>query len=300
MDTDNIVRTRAFNWLSDQVDIHGDVLDRKLLEEGFDFQGQRVPLIGPQGIFKPKIMDLPLSISTVPSPTSPYDDNVNEDGILDYRYRGTDPNHRDNAGLRRAFDQTRPLVYFLGIVSGRYLPVWPVYIVGDNPAGLTFKVDLEGATLVVTRPSVSVTEVAEPRQAYITTALRQRLHQRAFRERVLQAYHSQCAFCRLRHRELLDAAHIIPDRVPEGKPVVTNGIALCKLHHAAYDSLMIGVSPDYVICVREDILQEEDGPVLVHGLQGLHNKQLILPKPRTNWPDREFLDWRYDRFLRAA
>ena len=29
-----------------------------------------------------------------------------------------------------------------------------------------------------------------------------------FREKVLAAYHSQCAFCRLRHRELLDAAQL--------------------------------------------------------------------------------------------
>jgi putative restriction endonuclease len=63
---------------------------------------------------------------------------------------------------------------------------------------------------------------------------------------------------------------------------------------------MIGVSPDYVIRVRDDILEEEDGPVLVHGVQGLHNKKLILPSPQANWPDRERLDWRYERFLRAA
>jgi putative restriction endonuclease len=80
----------------------------------------------------------------------------------------------------------------------------------------------------------------------------------------------------LKHRELLDAAHIIPDNMPEGKSTIENGMSLCKLHHAAYDSFLIGVTPDYVIQVRADILEEEDGPVLKHGLVGLHNGDLTL------------------------
>lgn len=54
----------------------------------------------------------------------------------------------------------------------------------------------------------------EARRKYITSSVRNRLHQRGFRERVLSAYKEQCALCRLRHRELLDAAHIIPDNEP--------------------------------------------------------------------------------------
>jgi putative restriction endonuclease len=300
MDRDMMIRIKAFDWLADQVDVHGDVLPRKLLQEGFDFQGQRVPLISPQGIFKPRIMDLPLSITT--SPASPYGDAFSEEGFLYYRYRGTDPNHRDNVGLRQAFERNRPLVYLHGILPGRYLPAWPVYVVGDDPAALTFKVAMDDMASVAawSESSYSVNEATEARRAYITTTMRQRLHQRTFRERVLDAYRSQCAFCRLRHRELLDAAHIVPDHVPEGEPVVRNGLALCKLHHAAYDRFMIGVSPDYIIRVRGDILEEEDGPVLLHGLQGLEKQKLLLPRSRGDWPSPEFLDWRYGRFLKAA
>ncbi len=50
--------------------------------------------------------------------------------------------------------------------------------------------------------------------------------------------------CRLRHEELLEAAHILPDGHPQGLAVVPNGLALCKLHHAAFDSYIIGVTPD--------------------------------------------------------
>lgn len=82
------------------------------------------------------------------------------------------------------------------------------------------------------------------RRVYITSSVRQRLHQRGFRERVLAAYKDQCALCRLRHRELLDAAHIIPDNEPGGDPIVKNGISLCKLHHAAFDKLFLGTPVD--------------------------------------------------------
>jgi putative restriction endonuclease len=104
----------------------------------------------------------------------------------------------------------------------------------------------------------------------------------------------------LRHRELLDAAHIIPDSEERGLPTVTNGISLCKLHHAAFDSFMIGISPDYKIQVREDILQEQDGPMLLHGLQGLHGASISLPTRSADRPDQDALDWRYQRFLGTA
>ena len=147
--------------------------------------------------------------------------------------------------------------------------------------------------------SRQVAEVSDARHAYLTATVKVRLLQRAFREKVLDAYRSQCAFCRLKHRELLDAAHIIPDNMPESTSKIENGISLCKLHHSAYDSFILGVTPDYIIQVREDILEEEDGPVLQHGLKGLHKTKLILPNSKSHYPSREALEWRYSRFTRV-
>jgi putative restriction endonuclease len=141
---------------------------------------------------------------------------------------------------------------------------------------------------------------AEARRAYITATVKVRLYQQSFRERVLNAYHSQCSLCRLRHIELLDAAHIIPDNASEGLPKVTNGIALCKLHHAAFDSLLLGVSPDYKVHVRNDVLDEDDGPLLQYGLQAIHGSRLILPTSRSQWPSQEALEWRFQRFTETA
>ena len=73
-DRDRRVRLAAFNWLDAQVTASGDdVLPRALLAEGFTLDGLRVPLVSPQGIFKPKVLtDAPLTITTVPS--GPYHD----------------------------------------------------------------------------------------------------------------------------------------------------------------------------------------------------------------------------------
>ena len=302
MDIDLQVRLAAFNWLSEQVNSHGDVLPRKLLEQGFEFQGQRIPLVAPQGIFKPQILDLPLSITTAPK--GPYDDYFGKDNFLIYRYRGTNLNHRDNVGLRKVFELKRPLVYLHGIEPGKYLATYPVYIIGDDQINLTFKVAVDDAVPAfeysATNISHQIAEVSDARHAYLTSTIKVRLQQRSFREKVLDAYKSQCAFCRLKHRELLDAAHIIPDNLPEGKSTIENGLSLCKLHHAAYDSFIIGLTPDFIIQVREDILEEEDGPVLQHGLKGLHKTKLILPSSKSHYPSRDALDWRYSRFTRAG
>ncbi len=301
MDIDLQVRLAAFNWLSEQVNLHGDVLPRKLLEQGFGFQGQRIPLVAPQGIFKPQILDLPLSITT--SPKGPYDDYFGKDNFLIYSYRGTNPNHRDNVGLRKVFETKRPLVYLHGIEPGKYLATWPVYIIGDDERDLKFKIAVDDAIPAFEYSESNIVrqiaEVSDARHAYLTGTMKVRLQQRSFREKVLDAYMSQCAFCRLRHRELLDAAHIIPDNMPNGKSTIENGLSLCKLHHAAFDSFIVGVTPDFIIQVRQDILEEEDGPVLQHGLKELHKSKLILPSSKSHYPSREALDWRYSRFTRA-
>ncbi|MBN1103294.1 MAG: HNH endonuclease [Deltaproteobacteria bacterium] len=191
-----------------------------------------------------------------------------------------------------------PLVYFHGVVPGKYLAVWPVFIVGDDRESLVFKVVVDDLSKWEADKEVTgVSDTgAEARRAYITASVRNRLHQSGFRERVLRAYREQCAFCRLRHLELLEAAHIIPDGEPDGDPIVRNGISLCTLHHAAFDRLLLGVRPDYVIEVRKDILKEKDGPMLVHGLQGLHLQRIILPRPKDLQPDPDLLNRRYQRF----
>jgi len=259
--------------------------------------------MNPQGIFKPAILpEVPLSITSVPvveGKDRPYDDGIDRDGLLRYRYRGTDPNHRDNVGLRKAMRGRFPLIYLHGIIPGRYLPHYPVYIVGDNPGALCFQVDLKEMKLGA--PGEAFREdVSESRRAYITILTRQRIHQASFRERVLRAYQECCAICRLRHDELLEAAHILPDGHPRGEPIVPNGLALCKLHHAAFDRNILGIRPDLIVVLREDVLREIDGPMLKHGLQGFQGSRILVPRREYLRPNPEFLEERYELFKKAV
>ena len=133
---DTRVRLEAFAFLEQQTELYGTELPRELLVRDFRFESERVPLLGPQGIFKPAVLpELPLSITTTPpSDREPaaYDDQLNEDGVLAYRYRGTDPNHRHNVALGLAMRRQVPLAYFYGLVPGRYEAIWPVFG-GDGP-----------------------------------------------------------------------------------------------------------------------------------------------------------------------
>ena len=53
---------------------------------GFVLDGERVPLLGPQGVFKPRVLEaIPLSITTVPvveGESRPYDDAFGPEGLL--------------------------------------------------------------------------------------------------------------------------------------------------------------------------------------------------------------------------
>lgn len=298
---DGPVRAAVFDWLTEQRQEHGEGLSRNLLLN-YTLQGRRIPLLGPQGIFKPAACELPLSITTVAG--GPYPDSYQQgSGVLKYAYRGTDPSHRDNVGLRRAMANRVPLVYFLGVEPGLYVSAYPAFIVEDDPGRLMFTVQVDdiSSAFAPRPPEHSIAEDgAEARRAYVTRSVRQRVHQVAFRERVIRAYQQRCALCSLRHQELLDAAHIIPDRDPEGEPLVSNGVALCKLHHAAFDGFFFAIRPDYVIEVRRSILEEHDGPMLVVGLQQIHEMRIFLPLRPIDRPDPARLERRYVEFLQAS
>lgn len=72
-----------------------------------------------------------------------------------------------------------------------------------------------------------------------------------FRPAILTAYSYQCAVCDC-DLTLVDAAHIVPVTHPESTDDVANGIALCRLHHAAYDGALLGVQSNYRIVVNHE------------------------------------------------
>jgi putative restriction endonuclease len=284
------VRRAAMAYLAEVMAASGGVVTRVQLE-AFHYGGEQLKLIDQsRGIRNPRQLSATLSILS--QPKGPYDDVETEDGLLRYAYRDGSPDAGDNRKLRRAAELGVPLVLLQGIAAGVFVPTFPVYVVADDPVGRYVEIAVdESLRFLPNRTSTPDT------RAYAERLTKLRLHQPVFRARVLRAYEQACAICRLKHVDLLDAAHILSD-AEGGQPVIPNGLSLCKIHHAAYDRGILGVRPDYVVQVRPDVLLEVDGPMLKHGIQDVHGWNLELPKRINERPDRELLAERYAAFAR--
>ncbi|HQY32459.1 HNH endonuclease [Actinotalea sp.] len=284
------LRVQIMDWVLARAEANGGFLHRHELL-GFRIDGRDLPLIDySRGIRNPSEFTSTLSI--VSSAAGPYDDTESDDGLLHYAYRKGDPFGGDNRKLRTAMDTGMPLILFRKEQANYLTPVMPVYVVDDEPERRQFLIALDEAF----RFMGDVRHLAEPQRAYARRLAKQRLHQPAFRTRVLLAYETRCAVCTLRHGSLLDAAHIVPDSDPRGVPTTPNGLALCKIHHAAFDQHILGVTPDHRVQVRADVLAEVDGPMLRHGIQAMHGRALTLPRRAADRPDRELLAVRWEMF----
>jgi putative restriction endonuclease len=302
---DSAIRAAAFEqirWLSE---VH-DHLTATDLKPGFVFDGERIPLMNPQrGIFKPRQMRYLLSIKTVfPRPGGKvwYDDQrqvhrqiFQGDETIDYAFMGQDANAADNRWLREAQENRVPLIYFLGIAPARYQAVFPAFIAGWDPKALKARVAFSGTDHDAWVPPENALE-----RRYALRAVKQRLHQASFREAVITAYDGRCALSGLPEPLLLDAAHIVADKDELlGQPVVSNGIPLSKIHHAAFDAHLIGIDPDYRLHVSDRLLLQRDGPML-EVLKRLNGGTLHLPSRAKDRPDRDRLAIRFERFKSLA
>jgi putative restriction endonuclease len=255
---DTLIRLAAFEHVRKLGEVH-DHLTTNELKPGFMFDGERIPLINPQrGIFKPHQMRYLLSIKTVfPKPGGRvwYDDQrevhrqiFEGDETIDYAFMGQNPDAADNRWLREAFEKRIPVIYFLGIAPGRYQAVLPAFISEWDSRALKARVAFgmpDQSTLAAPENTLE--------RRYALRAVKERLHQASFREAVITAYNGRCALSGLPEPLLLDAAHIVADKDERlGQPVVSNGMPLSKIHHAAFDAHLVGIDQTTACTCRRD------------------------------------------------
>jgi putative restriction endonuclease len=218
-------------------------------------------------------------------------------GSAGLRLHGKDPSAADNVWLREAAERQIPVIYFLGVSPGRYQAIVPTFVVDWDARRLTARIafgEVAGATATATAP-----DAVERRCAL--RLVKQRLHQPSFRDSVLAAYDHRCAISNLPDNHLLDAAHIMADADELlGQPVIANGIALSKIHHAAFDNHLIGIDPDGRVHVSERLLRLHDGPLLEQSLKAIAGTLIRLPRDKQYHPDRDRLAARFEQFNRAA
>lgn len=298
---DAAIRQAAFAAVQRLREVRGDLTSSDL-KAGFEYAGERIPLVNPQrGIFKPQRMRFLLSIRTVFPRTGAkvwYDDQrkvhqqiYQGDELIDYAFMGTDPDAADNRWLREAMEHRIPIIYFLGVAPRLYQPIVPTYVVGWDARGL--KASIAFGAVEATAAEYPGTAVE---RRYALREVKQRLHQASFREAVIAAYAGRCAISGLPEVRLLDAAHIVSDSHEVlGQPVVPNGLPLSKIHHAAFDAHLLGIDPDFRIHVSRRLLTLKDGPML-DLLKTVHGARLHLPGRDKDRPDRERLIARFDVF----
>ena len=308
-DREKLMRNAAFDRVRRLSETYAH-LTHKELKQGFQFEGQRIPLVNPQrGIFKPRKMKHLLSIRTViPRKGGKYwydDQRVGHEQIfardqsIDYAFMGTNPNAPDNQWLRKAFEHRIPIIYFLGVAPARYIAIFPVFISDWAPRSLKAKVVFSEPTSGIMQQSVSEYPKTEAERRYALRGVKQRLHQASFRQIVLCAYNERCALSGLPEPQLLDAAHIIPDSDDQlGQPIVSNGLPLSKIHHAAFDSHLIGIDSDYRLHLSDRLRDKEDGPLL-EALKSQHGAKIHLPRRKEDYPDPMRLERRFERFRSA-
>ena len=288
----SMIRRDIFRWLDEQqlagqYDFSRDELSR------YAWQGQNIRLVDPQGgIWNPASFDTTLTILSTRN--GPYEDRVEEDGLL-VRYAFANAERGANVKLIEAHRTQDPLVYFTpSDISrpNRYVANYPVYVAEVDHSRREFVIAMSDEFRLFADPLQSGLDERKWAERLVLA----RVHQPKFRAMVMSAYAETCAVCHLKHVQLLDAAHIIPDAHELGKAVVPNGLSLCKIHHAAYDSNFLGITPDFEVRINADLLEEVDGPMLKHGLQEMHGRTLRLPKNEVNWPAKENLKFRFERF----
>lgn len=142
-------------------------------------------------------------------------------------------------------------------------------------------------------------DIADEMGFDIRTSLRQR--DPKFRQAVLRAYNYQCAVCgfNMRHDNApiaLEAAHI-RWKQHHGPCEVPNGLALCAIHHKAFDRCSIGLDENMRVVVSDAV---NGGGVVQRLFWDFAGKEIALPPVKENYPGERFVEWHRKEVFRGG
>ncbi|OQX05383.1 MAG: hypothetical protein BWK80_52260 [Desulfobacteraceae bacterium IS3] len=133
-------------------------------------------------------------------------------------------------------------------------------------------------------------QITDQQRKTTAVTIKKKLRDISFRKRVLTAYSNKCAVCGIQLR-LIDAAHIIPVE-ENGTDETSNGLALCALHHRAYDKGLVTVWEDYSVRLNERKVTELRRVNLDGGFDNFKESLrpiILLPPAVSDRPHIEYL-----------
>lgn len=128
---------------------------------------------------------------------------------------------------------------------------------------------------------------------------KRRINQSFFRAAVLSSYNNTCCISGITHPHLLEACHIVAwseDAALRTDPM--NGLCLTPTFHKAFDELLISITPDYTLRIKESFKESASESSFADYLKSKDNSKIILPD--RFMPRQEYLEQHYSKFIKAS
>ena len=127
------------------------------------------------------------------------------------------------------------------------------------------------------------------------------IRSRSFRKAVIETYDYTCCVCGLKINSPntlyweVEAAHIVPHNL-NGKDDIWNGVALCRLHHWAFDVGWFSFSNKYRILLSSRLKSIPDDFGKANGFDFFRNslesnKKILLPDGDSLRPHENAIEW---------
>jgi hypothetical protein len=127
------------------------------------------------------------------------------------------------------------------------------------------------------------------------------LRSRGFRQAVIENYNYRCCVCGLKIKSPnfqlweVEAAHIV-SHSQNGKDDIWNGLALCHLHHWAFDVGWFSLTNDYkiIISTLSNNIPADFGKIGNYSFFGnglIENKNILLPENNSLFPHKKSIEW---------